>query len=820
MAFEAGSVVARLRLITTDFSKGIKDAQSQTEGLRAGLEQVAGAFGRVAAVSGVALAALTGGLALATRKGAQFDDSLTNVGAILRSNNKELAELENIAIQAGEATVFSATQAADAMFNLASQGINTTESFEDLLGPILNAAAALRRGVQPVAALTLATIKSFGLENDEAARVVNIFSAANEASTLNLERLEAGLKTIGPTAASFGVEIETTVALLGTLTDRGLQAEEAGTALRNIFLSLNKTTPKARKLLEKVGFTQERIAKLLPTPIKLFKELGKTQLSNAQINEIFGKRAFASATILLKSADAAAALTDKISGTQSATEIAELQLRSFGNQMKLMSSAIESAAIALFRSLEPALRDIVASARAAFLAVADFVKQNPALVAGVTKATLVILAIVTALSTLIAIAASAGIAILGVKVAMAGLGGSAAAATVKVIALKGSMLLLKVGALGVALAIGIGIGTAINKLIENVFPKLDKALDDLIAKMFGFEKSMRGARVETGTKLSSALRKAARDMEALSSVRVIPGRVKVIIEKTGIAFENLSPPIKRAIENGRNFGVVIAALIAEADKLDKALKIIAEAPQPIEGMVEGRAEPPVGGVEPTGAEAAEVAGGGEAIFMGLTPERIEELRNSMMAFQTVLDGIQGLVGGIEQGFVSFFQSIFDGSKSAADALKGLGKAILASIVRTFAIVLGKIVAISVIMFVVKSIFGQAGLNIVAAALGVGTKSSPGGGGGGGKVKGAQFGLLPPGEDILVGIRREEGVLTGRGVEAVGGAAGLADLNAGGGVGGTTTITNILQAPLVATAEAVEAFRELGSEARREFAGGT
>ncbi len=794
--FEAGTVIARLRLVASDFASGMARAERQTAELRAGLERVSQSFNTIRNQAAVGLASVVGGLALATREGAKFDDALTNVAAITRATSEELAELEKIARSAGATTVFSATEAASAMFNLASQGVKGAQAFDDLLNPILAASAALRRGIEPTAATTLATIKQFGLEFSDASRVVNVFSAANEASTLNLERITDGLKVGGPVAKRFGIDLEEAVAVIGTLTDAGIQATEAGTAFRNILLNLTKTTPKAARALNKAGLGAARIAELIKDPIRLFEELNKAQFTNAELQEIFGKRAFTAAGILIDENKALDKLTKNLKkNTNSAFEIAERQLKSFGNQMLLMKSAIVETALELFRSLEPALRDMVSTLREGFLALATWISENRELVGSIAMWTVGILAAVTVVATLIGSAATLGIAFIGIQAAigavlpiMSGLSTALTGISVK-------MLLLKAGALGAAAAIGISIGNAINKAVK-AFPDIDKALSDTIASMTGLLKGVEQARVEIQTDFSKALRQAAKNMENLASVRIIPFRAIEAIEKTGIAFENVSPAIKRAIKEGRTMADVMRALIVEADKLDKALVLPPKVPVP----------PPAGDEDGKEDPAAQVD---QVVTLG---DRIREVLGNM---DLLMNGIKSLAQGLTSDFTNFFESILTGSKSAADALKALGKAILQSIVRTFAQIIAKILVVVALMALVKALFGPKALNIVAAALGV----SDGGGTGSKKLPGKQFGMIPAREDMAVAVQEGEAIITQDAVASLGGAAGVAALNQGQGGGNNINITVPIEAPMGVTPDQVERLRDILSQAGQEFSGG-
>lgn len=85
MAFEAGSIIARVKADTTDFKRGMGEAKRHAGGLHTGLGKLAGGiklFARGAAIAGTAVAAF-GGLAL--KEFSASENSLAQLNAVLKS---------------------------------------------------------------------------------------------------------------------------------------------------------------------------------------------------------------------------------------------------------------------------------------------------------------------------------------------------------------------------------------------------------------------------------------------------------------------------------------------------------------------------------------------------------------------------------------------------------------------------------------------------------------------------------------------------------------------------------------------------------------
>lgn len=860
MAFQAGTVVAELKAIATGFSKGIRQAEKSTEDLRAGLDRVSGTFGRVAAVSGAAFAAISAALGFAARTGAKFEESMVNVGAVTGAAGNALNELSSIAVEMGETTIFSASQVAEAMFALGSSGISAAKDFRNILTPALDLAAASQADIGLATDAVLSALAGFGLGLDQATRVADVFSAANETSRLNLVNLSQAMPLVAATADGLGISIEDTTSVLAGLAEAGIKGQRAGTALKVSLGLLAKATGPAAKILEKLGFSQKRINKLLPTPIKLFKELGKAGITAAQSLRIFGLEGGPAVLAITKQLPKIEAVREELGvRVGSAARIAAVQLAATSAKFKLLGSAMESVSIAIFQSLQPAINAAIKAATNVAKIIADWIKENKDLASGLAIAAVAVTGTVAAISSFIAIAAAAGAAIIGLRISMAGFGAATKLAgsrirtlasadipllskalksgNTKLLAITKSSVLGKAGMLGMAAGVGALLGSWINSL-----PFMDKffgKLGDIVSKIReGNAVTGTAAEVnETVTKRMAALRDQVKkfasdqksasdavkefgdislgtlktDEDAIRILGILNKRIKTRIQLAKEAAAAPAPPGEapgaKPAPTPEDVAETMANLLS-LEELKKALQIAdltrfetlrLSAQQLLEEKKIGEEE--------------------FAIFI----EQIEARKQVALARttfigSTALDALRSVVGSVTNDFTNFFQSLISGSATAAEAFKALGKAILASIVRAFAVILGKIVAIAAIMLVVKAIFGQAGVNIVAAALGVPSKGFSKGG----KVAGAQFGLLPTGEDMLVGVRKDEGILTGAGVRAVGGAAGLAALNEGrpmAASGGTGDINITIEGALGPTQDQIERITEIVSEARLGFAGG-
>lgn len=187
-----------------------------------------------------------------------FSQEISTVRAITGATAEQFRALSDRARELGATTRFSASDAAEGMTNLARAGFTAAESIETI-DDTLRLAQVGALGLGDAAGIAAAALRGFRLETDQASRVVDVLAlAANSANTTVFELGDA-LKFVAPVAASVGVEIEETAALINTLSDAGLKGTLAGTGLRQIIKGLVAPTSQAKKIIRDLGLEMKDV---------------------------------------------------------------------------------------------------------------------------------------------------------------------------------------------------------------------------------------------------------------------------------------------------------------------------------------------------------------------------------------------------------------------------------------------------------------------------------------------------------------------------------------------------------------------------------
>ena len=166
-----------------------------------------------------------------------FEFEMAKVKAITGSTEKDFKKLTNTAQQLGRTTFFTASQVAELQVAYGKLGFSTTEILA-AQEATLQLATATQSDLGRAAVVAGAAVRGFGLDASETQRVVDVMAVAFTSSALDIEKFQTSMTKVAPIAAAASISIEATSAVMGTLTDAGIEASIAGTSLRNIFLKM------------------------------------------------------------------------------------------------------------------------------------------------------------------------------------------------------------------------------------------------------------------------------------------------------------------------------------------------------------------------------------------------------------------------------------------------------------------------------------------------------------------------------------------------------------------------------------------------------
>lgn len=183
---------------------------------------------------------------------------MSTVQAVAGATADEFVALREEAQRLGATTRFSATEAAQAMGELARAGFSVNETLKATSGT-LQLAQAGGLELARAAEIAGATLRGFRLEVEDLGRVNDVLALAANATNTSVEGLGQGMKFVAPIAAGLGVSLESTAAALGTLANKGLDAGLAGRGLRGLFDALEAPSDALAARLLAVGVSTDEV---------------------------------------------------------------------------------------------------------------------------------------------------------------------------------------------------------------------------------------------------------------------------------------------------------------------------------------------------------------------------------------------------------------------------------------------------------------------------------------------------------------------------------------------------------------------------------
>lgn len=348
-----GKAIVELGLDDKAYVKGLKGAEKSLERFDKNTQQAVKNVSKSFALGGAAIGA---GLGVTIAKFGEFEKSMKNVQAVAGATAEQYVRLKDFALEMGSQTVFSAREAGEAMYFLASAG-QSVEQQMATTASVLDLAAATQSELAASASIIVNNLSAFELAADQSRRVADIFAESISSSQANLQKLAISLPRTATVFNDLNQSIETNVAALSLLFDRGVRASTAATGLRNNLLELLDPTDEARLALADMGLTVEELNPQMNSLVDIVERLEQAGFDTADSVKIFGKESNALAVLAGAGAEKLREFEESLLGAAGAAEkMKDIQLDSLTGDLKLLTSATEGAAIAFGEGLAPAIR--------------------------------------------------------------------------------------------------------------------------------------------------------------------------------------------------------------------------------------------------------------------------------------------------------------------------------------------------------------------------------------------------------------------------------------------------------------------------------
>lgn len=338
MAGKSSRLAILLDLDGSQFEKGLNRSLSRFKSASKQMQTA----GKNLSVGLTAPLALVGGASF--KVAADFELAMAKVAAVSGGGEDSLKKLTDQAKTLGATTSFSASQVSELQLELSKLGFSTSDlvgkdGMPGMTKSVLNLSKAFDTELGETAAVVGATLRQFGLDSEDTAKVTDVMAKSFGASALDLTKFSEGMKNVAPVANEFGFSLEETSSLLGVLANNGIAGSDAGTKLKMAFSELAKSGVPVKDTFTKIiqggtGYTEA--LDLLGTRAAI-------------LGPVFGKNL----------EDLSKLNTELVNSTGTAETMSDMMGNTTAGKLAEMQSAIEAAQIELGQALAPTILEVV-----------------------------------------------------------------------------------------------------------------------------------------------------------------------------------------------------------------------------------------------------------------------------------------------------------------------------------------------------------------------------------------------------------------------------------------------------------------------------
>lgn len=294
-----------------------------------------------------------------------FEQQMNRVKAISGATGGQFDQLKQRAVELGASSVFSASEVAQAMENMASAGMNVNDIYSASAG-VMDLAAVSGRDMGLAAEAVASAMNQFGIAGENATHVADVYAKAAADTNAETVDMAEAMKYAGPVMSSLNSSFEETAAAIGIMSNAGIKGSQAGTTLRTAMQRLAAPTDVASKLMQSLGISaynsegqMKPISELLPHLQERLSGLSEEQRNNA-LNTLFGKESLSGMLALLDSAGPE--FDGVVSGLQNsngaAKEMANTMNSGLSGSIENLKGKLETAAITVSERFAPYIEQL------------------------------------------------------------------------------------------------------------------------------------------------------------------------------------------------------------------------------------------------------------------------------------------------------------------------------------------------------------------------------------------------------------------------------------------------------------------------------
>ena len=323
----------------------------------------------------------------AIREFARFERAMDEVRSITGAGGQAFDSLIEKAKELGATTVFSSTNAANAMTVFARAGLSVGEIINSI-GPTLDAAAVGHLDMAEAARIVTGVMKGMKIPFDQTEHSIDVLTQATISANTDIQQMGDAFRYVGPLGQLAGESIQMVAAAVSSLADANITGEMAGTTLRGALLALQDPSKEAIVALRGMGLQIEDtegnfvgLVNVIGQMERAFDGLGSRQIIG-KLGKVFQQRQAAGIAQLVSTGAADLQARAKNFGNANGItkELANLQLDNLSGDFTRFISVLTNVGIAIGSALGDPLRTFLQSINEGLRWIEAFVNENKEMV--------------------------------------------------------------------------------------------------------------------------------------------------------------------------------------------------------------------------------------------------------------------------------------------------------------------------------------------------------------------------------------------------------------------------------------------------------
>lgn len=227
-----------------------------------------------------------------------FEAAMSRVKAITGASGNEMERLSKKAMEMGNMTKFSASEAVEGFHSMAESGWKTQDMLDGAEG-VMSLAAATGEDLGEISGLVAGSLAAFGAKALESGHFADVFVQTMANAGAGVQTLGESLNSAAPAAGAMGYVLEDVSLALGLMSMASVEGEEAGNALKTALENMSDPTKDMASAMKQYGISltdsQGNMKTLKGVMDNLRSSLGglDREQQKAAVSALFGEEAMA-----------------------------------------------------------------------------------------------------------------------------------------------------------------------------------------------------------------------------------------------------------------------------------------------------------------------------------------------------------------------------------------------------------------------------------------------------------------------------------------------------------------------------------------------